>query len=285
MLNRHMTWRRQLATQLWLTLAGLFVAVPILWLARLAFDSTILTRPKEFALLPLGWTFVNLAQAWSAPRAGFSFLHLLGNSLFVAGSTALIAVVFGTTAAYAFARYRFPGREAGLFATLALLTLPPAGLMAPYFLILNDLGVRRSLISMVLVYSTIAVPFAIWTVRNAVQGVPYELEEAATLDGASPQAIFTRITLPLIVPSVAVAGFIGFALAWSEFALGWTFISDPGRVTLAMAINSMVGVNSVSWGLLSATSLLVMLPIMLVFFALGKYMIAGLSLGTASADT
>lgn len=281
MQNRRMSLRQQVFTQAQLALAGLFVLVPVLWLFRLGFDGTIKTRPKEFALLPLEWTFANLAQAWAEPRAGFSFLHLLGNSLFVAVGTALVALLFGATAAYAFARYRFPGRTAGLFGTLVLATLPPAGLIAPLFLIMNGLGIRTTLLALVLAYSAIAVPFAIWTVRNAVQSVPLELEEAAMLEGASRITSFRRIVLPLIAPSVVVAGFIGFALAWSEFALGWTFISDPDRVTLAMAINSMVGVNSVSWGLLSATALLTTVPILLIFYGLGRYMTAGLSLGAA----
>jgi ABC-type glycerol-3-phosphate transport system permease component len=282
--NQPMTIGRQIRTQLGLALAAIFVLLPIMWIVRLAFDGTLKTRPNDAALWPKSWSLANLAAAWRAPRADISFLHLLGNSLIVALSTAAIALVAGTLAAYVFARYRFAGRRFGLFASLVLLTTPPAGLMAPYFLWFNDLGIRRSLLALILVYSAVAVPFALWTVRIAIQNVPRELEEAAMLEGAATRTVFWRVTLPLIVPAVATAGFIGFTLAWSEFALGWVFISDPERVTLAMALYSMRGEATVSWGLLAATTLLMVLPILALFYLLGRYVIQGLSLGAARID-
>jgi ABC-type glycerol-3-phosphate transport system permease component len=209
---------------------------------------------------------------------------LLINSLIVAGSTTLITLICGLTAGYAFARFSFPGRSVSLFATLVLLTLPPIGLSAPFFIFFNDLKMRDSLVSLIVVYSAIAVPFGIWTVRNAVQGVPLELEEAAMLEGASGVGLFWRITLPLIIPSLAVAGFIAFNLAWSEFALGWVFISTSSNVTIAMALYSMRGSSGVAWGTLAATSLLVTLPVLVLFYALGRYVISGLSLGTATVE-
>lgn len=283
MSNRRMTLRRQIATQVCLALAGLFVVLPLLWMVRLAFDASIDTRPADAALLPHVWTFANFVQAWTTPTSNYSFLHLAGNSLLVAGSTALIALAFGATAAYAFARYRFPGRNIGLFATLVLLTLPPAGLMAPYFLFVLSLGLRGSRIALIFVYSAIAVPFAIWTVRNAIQGVPLEQEEAAVLEGASRLQVFTRVTVPQIAPAVAVAVFIAFLLSWSEFALGWGLISDPGRVTLAMGLYTMRGQSAISWGLMSTTALMVSLPILALFYLLGRYLFTGLSLGATEA--
>ena len=285
MSNRPMNLRQQVVTQLCLALAGLFVVLPILWIVRLAFDGSIDTRPQDASFLPHQWTLANFARAWTAPTSNYSFLHLAGNSLLVAGSTALIALVFGATAAYAFARYRFPGRKVGLFATLVLLMLPPAGLMALYFLFILSLGLRGSLVALVFVYSAIAVPFALWTIRNAIQSVPLEQEEAAMLEGASRLQIFARITLPQIAPAVAVAVFIAFLLSWSEFALGWGLISDPDRVTLAIDLYTMRGVISFSWGLMSATALMVSLPILVLFYLLGRYMLAGLSLGAASESS
>lgn len=283
MSNRPMTLRQQIVTQASLALAGLFVVVPILWMVRLAFDATITAKPQDAALLPHQWTLANFARAWASPISNYSFVHLLGNSLLVAGSTALLALVFGTTTAYVFARYRFPGRRVGLFAMLVLLTLPPAGLMAPYFIFMLSLGLRGSLLGLVFVYSAIAVPFAVWTVRNAVQGIPLEQEQAAMLDGATRLRVFAQITLPQIAPAVAVAGFIAFILAWSEFALGWGLISDPNRLTLAMALYTMRGsFANVSWGLMSATALMLALPVLALFYLLGRYLLSGLSLGAAS---
>jgi ABC-type glycerol-3-phosphate transport system permease component len=173
----------------------------------------------------------------------------------------------------------FPGRRAGLFACLVLATLPPAGLAAPFFIYLNSLGIRQTLLGLVLVYSAVAVPFAIWTIRTAVQGVGRDLEEAAALEGAGPWRVFTRVTLPLVAPSVGAAGFIAFMIAWSEYALAWALISDPELVTLAMALYGMRGLSQVSWGLLCATALLVALPVLIAFYGLGRYVLDGLTFG------
>ncbi|NWJ47145.1 MAG: carbohydrate ABC transporter permease [Chloroflexi bacterium] len=285
-----MTWRRQLSTQLMLAFASLFVVLPVLWMLRLAFDGTLsgissgTGRPKDSGLVPVQWSTENFQLAWNSPTTSTTLLGLLGNSLIVAGGTALLSLVCGITAGYAFARYSFPGRKPALFMTLVLLTLPPAGLTAPFFIFLNDLKIRDSLLSLILVYSAIAVPFAIWTVRNAIQVVPPELEEAAMLEGGGITRVFRSITLPLILPSVAVAGFISFTLAWSEFALGWVFISTPHNVTLAMALYAMRGASGVAWGPLAATALIVILPVLALFYLLGRYVISGLTLGTATIE-
>jgi arabinogalactan oligomer/maltooligosaccharide transport system permease protein len=276
-----MTWQKQLATQMSLALAGLFVLLPLLWLGRMAFDGSLHeSRPQDASLWPKVWSMANFDQAWNRPITGFSFLNLLSNSLIVAASTTIIALLCGMTAGYAIARFRFAGRKFGLFATLVLITLPPAGLSAPFFIFFNDLKIRDSLLSLIIVYSVIAVPFAIWTVRNAVQTVPIELEEAATLEGGNGLVVFRWITLPLIAPTLAVAGFIAFTLAWSEFALAWVFISNPNNETLAMALFNMRGQNGIAWGTLSAMTILVALPVVILFYALGRYVITGLSLGT-----
>lgn len=284
MTHRRMSPLRQLSAQLQLGLAGLFVLVPVLWLVRLAFDAHLDSRPDDAALWPAAWTGAHIAEAWRAPRAGVSFARLLANSLIVSGGTAALALLFGVSAAYAFARFRFRGRRLGLLATLALLATPPAGLLAPFYIWFNGLGIRQTLLALILAYSAIAVPFALWTVRIAVQNVPREIEEAAMLEGAATRTLFWRITLPLVAPSVATAGFIAFALAWSEFAMGWVFVSDPRRVTLAMALYSMRGESGVSWGLLAATTLLMVLPVLALFYLLGRYVIQGLSLGAARLD-
>lgn len=276
-----MTWQKQLATQISLALAALFVLLPLLWLGRMAFDGSLHeNRPQDASLLPKVWSMANFDQAWNRPITGFSFLNLLSNSLIVAASTTTTALLCGMTAGYAIARFRFAGRKFGLFATLVLITLPPAGLSAPFFIFFNDLKIRDSLLSLIIVYSVIAVPFAIWTVRNAVQTVPIELEEAAMLEGGNGLVVFRWITLPLIASTLAVAGFIAFTLAWSEFALAWVFISNPNNETLAMALFNMRGQNGIAWGTLSAMTILVALPVVILFYALGRYVITGLSLGT-----
>lgn len=268
MSSRTMSAREQIFAQLALALAGVFVLLPVLWMLRLAFEGGIGGRPDDAALIPKVFTLEHLVKAATEPRAGMPFLRLLANSLIVAVGTALAAAVFGASAAYALARYRFPGRRASLFAALVLATLPPAALATPFFIYLNSLGIRQSLLGLVLVYSAVTVPFAIWIIRNAVQGVGRELEEAAMLEGAGPWRVFRTVTLPLIAPSVGAAAFIAFMIAWSEYALAWALISDPELVTLAMALYGMRGVTQVPWGLLCATAVLVALPALAIFYGI-----------------
>lgn len=277
---RKLSAREQALSQLALALAGAFVVLPVLWMLRLAFDGGVGGRPDDAALIPQAFTLEHLIRAATEPRADMPFVMLLANSLVVALGTALTATAFGASAAYAVARYRFPGRRAGLFAALVLATLPPAGLAAPFFIYLNGLGIRQSLLGLVLVYSAIAAPFAVWTLRNAVQGVGRDLEEAAMLEGAGPWRVYRSVTLPLIGPSVGAAAFIAFMIAWSEYALAWALISDPGLVTLSMALYGMRGVSQVSWGLMSATALMVALPVLVIFYGLGRYVLDGLTFGT-----
>jgi arabinogalactan oligomer/maltooligosaccharide transport system permease protein len=281
MSGRTITLREQIISQLLLAVAGAFVLLPVLWMLRLAFEGGMGGRPDDARLIPLQFTWEHIARAATEPAANQPFARLLFNSLAVALGTALTAVVIGASAAYGLARYRFPGRRPALFATLVLATLPPAALATPFFIYLNGLGIRQTLEGLVLVYGVVAVPFAIWTIRNAVQGVGRDLEEAAMLEGAGPWKVFSRVTLPLIAPSVGAAAFIAFLIAWSEYALAWALISDPQLVTLAMALYNMRGNTSVSWGLLSATALLVSLPVLALFYALGRYVLDGLTLGAA----
>ncbi|NJN15270.1 MAG: carbohydrate ABC transporter permease [Oscillochloris sp.] len=154
-----------------------------------------------------------------------------------------------------------------------------AGLAAPFFFYLSNLGIRQSLLGLMLVYSAIAVPFAIWTLYAATEQVPHDLEEAAALEGARPRQVFQTITLPLIAPTLAVAGFLAFLVAWSEYALAWALISAPQQITLAMALYGMRTASQVSWSLLSATALLVAIPVLVLFYGLGARAIDGLSFG------
>jgi arabinogalactan oligomer / maltooligosaccharide transport system permease protein len=276
--NRTMSLRDQISAQLLLALAGAFVLAPLLWMLRLSFDGGIGERPGDASLIPTAFTLEHVLRAATEPQPGMPFPLLLFNSLVVSVGTALTAVAFGASAAYAFARYRFPGRRIGLFVTLVLAALPPAALATPFFIYLGWLDIRQSYLGLILVYSAVAVPFAIWTIRNAVQGVARDLEDAAMLEGAGPWAVFTRVTLPLIGPSVGAAGMIAFMIAWSEYAAS-ALISAPQHITLAVALYGIGGLSEVSWGLMCATALLISLPVLTIFYGLNRYLLDALTFG------
>ena len=128
-------------------------------------------------------------------------------------------------------------------------------------------------------YASSALPFAIWNMKGYFDTVPKELEEAALIDGCNVTQAFFRIILPLSVPSLAITILFSFMSGWTEFVLAWTFLDDPHRFTLAMALRSMQGQYSTPWSQFAAMSLLMSLPIVALFFALQRYLVSGLTVG------
>jgi arabinogalactan oligomer/maltooligosaccharide transport system permease protein len=275
--------RGQILAQLALALLALFVLVPIWGLAYVAFDGAIKGWPITFRVWPEQPTLAVFAHMWLKPSQNLSFLGLLGNSLLVAGGAALLSVGFGTSMAYAFARYRFPGRRAGLFALLVGALLPPVAFMTPLYILLGSLHLRTSLLGLTLVYTAFSMPFCIWNMRAAFSAVPKELEESAFLDGASPWVAFWRISLPLALPAIAIAALIAFLIGYSEFALGWLFVSRGQDVTLAMAVSGIFEDPSPQWSNMAALALMMSAPVIVLFLVLQKYLLNSLSLGTVDA--
>ncbi len=264
---------QQMAYQLVFALIALFVLAPLWGMAQMAFDGSIKGWPIDFRIVPKEFTLAVFQQAWDKPAQSRSFLGLLQNSFIASGGAMVLSVILGTSMAYAFARFRFPGRRTGLFALLFGTLLPPVALMTPLFLLLSALGVRTTLFGLVIVYTALAMPFCIWNMRAAFQAVPRELEDAAFLDGASVWAAFWNVTLPLALPSIAVAALVAFLAGYSEFAMAWLFIDNSENVTLAMAISGMVGATGASWNLLAALSLWMTIPVVIVFLVLQRYLL------------
>jgi arabinogalactan oligomer/maltooligosaccharide transport system permease protein len=257
---RKLKWWQQLLYQLGFVLVALFVIVPLWGLAQMAFDGSLSGWPLEFRLWPKEFTLDVFRAMWDKPAQTLSFLSVLKNSLIVAGGAALIAVAFGTSMAYGFARFRFPGRQIGLFALLLGALLPAVALMTPLYILLSAIGLRTTLFGMMIVYAAISMPLCVWNMRAAFQAIPPE--------------IYWRVTLRLALPSIGVAALLAFLIGYSEFAIGWLFVDKPANVTLAMAISGMqreVGISSN----LAAVAIMMSIPVVIVFIALQRYLLRG----------
>jgi multiple sugar transport system permease protein len=285
--------RRQLATQATLVLVGLFVVAPIWALAIIATDASILGLPRSFELVPASPTMDRFVEAWMRPDHELDFVGLLRNSLFVSGLSALVALVFGASMAYAFARLRFPGRRAGLFIVLVGAFLPPIAIATPMFILffalesfvpgLRELGFRGSTLALATLYAAFALPLAIWLMRAAFWSVPAELEDAALVDGAGRLRTFVSITLPIAAPSLLVAALVAFLLGYSEFAIAWLFAQTEENITLAMVLaTAQVGIFSTNWGQTAAHALLMTVPVVIIFLALQRLLLKGSLVGSAS---
>ena len=215
------------------------------------------------------------------PYPSVDFSILLKNSLLVSFGAAILAVILGASLAYAFARFRFPGRQLGLFVLLLAAFLPLVAFMTPLYIVLSLLKIRTTLLGLTIVYTAFAMPFCIWNMRSAFQAIPKELEEAAFLDGAGIFTTFTRVTFPLALPSIAVAGLIAFLMAYSEFTIGWLFVEKASTVTLSMAIYSMVQEmgGPQPWSYLGSLAVIMSIPIVIIFLILQRTLLEKMLFG------
>jgi arabinogalactan oligomer/maltooligosaccharide transport system permease protein len=207
------------------------------------------------------------------------FVRQALNSIVIALATTIVGVFISCTAAYALSRFRFPGRKAGLTTFVVVQMFPATLLIMPLYVVLDKLGLLNSMTGLVLVYSTTAIPFCVWTLKGYFDSLPRELEEAARIDGASPWLIFRRIILPLAKPGLAVTGLFSFMTAWNEFILASTFMTNESHYTLPVLIQSSVGQFSTQYGIFAAGAIVTSVPVMAVFYVLQKYLVGGLTAG------
>jgi len=277
---------RQIGLQLLCLAIAATVLFPILWIVSMSLDTTN-SRPTGLNLIPQNPSLDAYRTVIAQPTQNpVSFVTLALNSLFIAFIIAALSVTIGILAAYAFSRMRFRGREFLMIAILAVLMLPAIATIAPLFVMLNKVTIgtfnlRNSLFGVALAVLAGQLPFAIWNMKGYLDTIPKELEEAATVDGASRLQSFLRIILPLSTPVIAVTAFFGFIAGWTEFYFSWTFLTNPDSFTLAMALNGMVGqyAGSTPWSSFAAFSILVALPVSVVYLVLQRYIISGLTVG------
>lgn len=258
------------------------VIFPIIWIISMSLDPRDFSRPSGLTIIPPGASLAAYGEVLTNPSPNpVTFPRLLANSLFVAGGTAALAVVLGTTAAYAFSRFTFPGRRVGMLGFVLVLMIPPGGTLAPLFVLLNAVGLRTSLLGLAIAYASSALPFAIWNMKGFIDALPYDLEEAAQIDGCNRTESFLYVILPLALPGMAVTALWGFLTGWSEFILAWTFLVEPTSFTLPMVLRGMVGqyAAGTSWAAFSAMSIVMSIPAVLIFFFLQRYLVSGLAAG------
>lgn len=272
---------KQIITQAILLVVGFFVILPIWGIARLAFDGALKSRPTEFLAFPKQFSMDAFLQVLHHPYPSVDFSILLKNSMTVSLGAAILAVMLGASLAYAFARFRFRGRQPGLFVLLLAAFLPLVAYMTPLYILLSLLKLRTTLLGLTIVYTAFAMPFCIWNMRSAFQAVPKEIEESAYLDGAGAFTTFARITFPLALPSIAVAGLIAFLMAYSEFTIGWLFVEKASTVTLAMAIYTMIrGLGGPQpWSYLGSLALIMSIPVVIVFLILQNTLLERMMFG------
>jgi arabinogalactan oligomer/maltooligosaccharide transport system permease protein len=289
--KRELSLGKQLLYQAMLLAIAFVVLFPILWIVSLSLDPRNISRPTELNLIPPGASLKAFQAVMDKPTNNpVTFAQLAFNSLKLALGVSVFSVLIGVSAAYVFSRFEIPGRRLLMLMVLTVLMLPAIGTIAVLFVLLNKVQIgptaadtlRNSLLGVGFAIISGALPFAIWNLKGYLDTIPRDLEEAGRIDGASYNQIFFKIILPLAVPALAVTGFLGFLAGWTEFALSWQFLTRPADFTLSMALWNMTGQYSgqVPWSNFAAMALLVALPVAIVYLALQKYIIGGLTLGS-----
>jgi arabinogalactan oligomer/maltooligosaccharide transport system permease protein len=207
------------------------------------------------------------------------FLQWIYNSLVITVTTSLIGVMLSATAAYAFSRYRFPGRKSGLMFLMMTQMIPAAMLILPIYLILTQMNLLNTYAGMVIAYSVTTLPFSIWVLKGYFDSVPRSLEESARIDGCSELGAFYRVLLPLSTPSLAIVFLFNFTQAWNEYIIASTVIRNPELRTWPLGLFEFQGNFNSEWGLFAAGSVVISIPVVLLFLYSSKYMVSGLTVG------
>jgi len=299
---------RQLLLQIVCLIIAAGVLFPIMYIVTLSFSSKE-TRPSSLELFPKEISLVAYQQVLDRPTANpVTFFELLRNSFTLSFGVGLVALLIAVLAAYAFSRFKFKVREVLMILVFVPLLMPAIGLSTPLYLLMNSFRIadcgqgaiavvpfancaagskvifnlRDSLYGVGIAMVATALPFAIWNLKGYLDTIPRELEEAAAIDGADANQIFFQIVLPLALPQLAVTFFLGFIGHWQEFALPWLFLTKPESYTLSMTLYNMTGqyANSIPWNRFAAMAVIVALPVAIIYIALQKQIVSGLTSGS-----
>lgn len=261
---------------LYLTILSIIAAFPLLWVllssvksARDLTSNPTSIFPKEFTLDH----FKNVIET-------LGFTKNIANSLIIALCTTVIAIVISSLAAYGIVRF-FP--KFGNIMSRALVTtymFPPILLAIPYTLVMAKMGLTNTRIGLVIVYLSFSVPYAVWMLIGFFKTVPIGIEEAARVDGANKMVTFVRIVLPLVAPGIVATAIYTFINAWNEFLYSLILINSTDLMTVSVALRSLQGAEILDWGSMMAASTLVVIPSVVFFMFIQKYIAGGMTEGS-----
>ncbi len=243
---------------------------------------TISMRPGN-NLLNESLRIIPADASWENYRRLFTekpFLLWLRNSFLITFVVTIIGVMLASFAGYAFSRFRFPGRKAGLLSLLITQMFPATMLLLPLYIMLAKLHLINSFIGLIIMYSATALPFCIWLMKGYYDTIPYSLEESALVDGASPFYTFWKIIMPLAAPALVITALFSFMSAWNEYVVAAQILLDENMFTIPLGLKKLQGNMTTEWGMYSAASLLISVPVIVLFLSLSKWLVSGLTLGS-----
>ncbi|MFC7495303.1 MULTISPECIES: carbohydrate ABC transporter permease [unclassified Nocardioides] len=257
-------------------IAFVIAVFPVYWMVNSSFLDRNEIRNPVPTWVPLGGSLDNYRTVFETDQ----FLNALKTSLLVTVLTIAVALAFAFVAAVAVSRFRFRGRMSFIVTLLVIQMIPVEGLFISQYKMLETLDLLNTVIGLTIVYVALVLPFTIWTLRGFVAGVPYELEEAAMMDGCSRSQAFFRITFPLLAPGLVATGVFGFIQAWNEFTLALVVMTKEDHRTLPLWLSTFTDVNrGTDWGGIMAGSTLIAIPVIVFFLIVQGRMVSGLTSG------
>jgi multiple sugar transport system permease protein len=252
-----------------------FALLPLYWLVKISLTPDKLLYTEGVALWPSRMTLANFDFVLLNSMFPTFFL----NSVIVSLGTAAIVTVLAAGAGYAFSRFRFRGRYALMFVLLLTQMFPLVMLIAPIYRLMAPLGLTDNLVGLIIVYTAFNTPFASFLMQSFFDGIPKDLEEAAMIDGCTRLMALRRVILPLTLPGLgATLGFV-FTAAWSELLFALMLINSDSQKTFAVGLLTFVTKFSVGWGQMMAASVLALIPAVLFFVFIQRYLVQGLTAG------
>ncbi len=274
-----------------LVLYGLILAVavwligPFVWLfiTSISYQRNLMARPLSF--IPPEVTLDNYKMIFGLVRfhaegQAAKILPSMLNSLVVASLVTALNLVIGTTAGYAYARYRFPLKTLSLFALLFTRMLPTVVLIPAFFLMLRALGLQNTLTGLIVAYCSFTLPFTVWIMKAYFETVPAELDKSALVDGCNRLQAYLYVVLPVSGPGLVAGGAFTFMLCWNEFIVAQVLNTKPGTTTLPPVIAGMNGQINIDYSVIAASGFLGALPAVLLVLFFQKYLVEGLTAGS-----
>jgi multiple sugar transport system permease protein len=268
----------------------LLIGIPVvLWTLIPVYHMVLFAiSPRDSAtsghLWPTHPTLQNFATVFGEKHFYLNHFWLqLWNSLIIAVAVGVLTLFVSTTAAFAISRLRVRGGRTVMNMALFTYFIPAAFLAVPMYKTMGNYGLLNSQWSLILAMVTIASPYCIWVLKQASDKLPYELDEAARMDGASPLQLFRLVYLPLMVPSLVAVGTYALLLAWNEYLFAFLLLSKDTSVTLAVALGNFLSADDSPWELLMTTGLIYAMPPAAIYYTFKRYMVGGLTAGAVKS--
>lgn len=252
-----------------------FAVFPLLWMIATSLKSyaDVYVFPPHYLPEHLNFGFYRQVTQ-ETPFFGYML-----NSLIVASSATCFSVLFGAMAGWSLARARFRGRDAVLRSVLLAYLLPQILIVIPFFGFLSYVGLANTYTALIIAYTTLTFPFSTWLLTDYFKSIPNEIEEQGKIDGASNLTIFFRLVLPLAAPGLVVAAIFAFINSWNEFLYGLIILGTGDKQVLTVGLYNFVGGENAQWGPMMAATTLTMIPTLVLFLAVQRRLVGGLTAG------